>query len=127
MHKPKSSEPVLPGKDPPAMTEDGSSDEEGIKLLMPIVRATLPGDDDESESRGDVTEGKPEKYINTINRTEFETLPYPITVDSAAVESVFPEKRCPQAAIHKPEGAVTSYTAANETKIKDAGPKLAPC
>ena len=71
--------------------------------IMPMFLAPLAEKDDaeDSDSDEEVTEDKVEKFVNNMNRTEFETMPCPITIVSGAAGSVLPEKWCPQAATKK--------------------------
>ena len=94
--------------------------------IMTIFLAPLAENDDveDSDSDEEITEDKVKKFVNNMNRTEFETMPYPIIIDSGAAESVLPEKWCPQAATKKPTGKGRTYTAANGSPIKDAGSKM---
>ena len=54
----------------------------------------------------------------------YESLPYPVIIDSVAAESVLPKDWCPQASVRKGEAFGKSYTAANGSAIKNRGEKI---
>ena len=70
---------------------------------------------------------KKEAELNAMNsqfRQWYESLPYPIIIDSGAAESVLPKDWCPQAALLKGESFGKNYTAANGSAIKNRGEKI---
>ena len=66
---------------------------------------------------------KNNKIVNGVHNDAYETMPYPIIIDSGAAESVLPPGWCPQAETTKGVESRT-YTAANGSTISNQGEKV---
>jgi uncharacterized Zn finger protein (UPF0148 family) len=85
------------------------------------------GEKKKKKKQKKTSQDKKEAELNAMNqqfREWYESLPYPIIIDSGAAESVLPKDWCPQAALLKGESYGKHYTAANGSHIKNRGEKI---
>ena len=104
------------------------------KYLGPPVEENEETEDDTSSEEEDTKKKKKKKAaeVNAVSRSTgewysdewYESLPYPVIIDSGAAESVLPRDWCPQAALLKGEFYGKNYTAANGSAIKNRGEKI---
>ena len=80
-------------------------------------------EDKEKEKRRQARKERREATIAALS-DEFDTMPYPIIIDSGAAESVMPKSWCPQAALLDGPMKGKRYTAANGSYIRNEGEKV---